>query len=194
MTIALSTGSITYAAPANETDEKSIYELEQFLSMDDDLIVFDTESALENGFSDDIVMAVNNHISDMNDWVTQGIAYIDENYAAVILFPSTRARGESKVVSYWYGLIEVYMNSDETQALINGLSNMSDTLSWTAFLSLIPNHLAGAISGIGGLTALSASVTRSQVERAAAGGNGIIMRIHTNVITGGQPVISYVSQ
>lgn len=189
-----STASVTYAAPENGTDENSIYELEQFLGMNGELIEFDSESALENGFSNDVVMAVKNNITNMNALVTQGIAYIDENYAAVILLPSTRARGESKIVSYWYGLIEIYMNSDETDALIEGLSNIGSTTSWSTMLGYLPGHLVNALSNLGGMMSLSATVSVSLIEKAAAGGNGIIMRVHTNVITGGVPVISYVSQ
>lgn len=118
----VSTGIMTYAAPIDESEDTSISELEQFLNKDDNgLIVFDTEAALSDGFSNDIITAVEAQISSMNNLVLQGIAYIDENYSAIILLPSTRARGESKVVTHWYGLTEVYMNSDEAQDLIDGL-------------------------------------------------------------------------
>lgn len=49
-----------------------------------------------------MITSVESQIASMNALITQGLAYIDENYSAIILLPSTRAQGESKIVTHWY--------------------------------------------------------------------------------------------
>ncbi|GEM_PF-599300 len=189
LAMTLSTGIMTYAAPIDEAEDTSISELEQFLKKDDNgLIVFDTEAALSDGFSNDIITAVEAQISSMNSLVIQGTAYIDENYSAIILLPSTRARGESKVVTHWYGLTEVYMNSDEAQDLIDGLSAAGDGATIGGLLGFLPGNLGSVLGGIAGILGVGTLIYRWQVEQAAAPGRGIIMYIQTDFGTTTQSI------
>lgn len=182
LAMTLSIGIITYAAPANGAENTSISELEQFLTKDDNgLLIFDTEAALAEGFSHDIVMAVDAHISSMNDLVIQGTAYIDENYAAIILLPGTRVQGESKIVTYWYGLTQVYMNSDEAQELINNLSAVGDSATIGGFLGFLPGKFGDALGGVANIVGAGTMIYRWQVEQAAASNRGIIMNIQTPI-------------
>lgn len=189
LAMTLSTGIITYAAPIDEAENTSISELEQFLSKDDNgLIVFDTEAALSDGFSNDIVTDVETQIASMNNLVIQGTAYIDENYSAIILLPSTRARGESKVVTHWYGLTQVYMNSDEAQDLIDSLSAVGDGATIGSLLGFLPGNIGSVLGGIAGILGVGTLIYRWQVEQAAAPGRGIIMNIQTNFGTSTQSI------
>lgn len=189
LAMTLSTGIITYAAPIDKVENTSISELEQFLTKDDNgLIVFDTEAALSAGFSSDIVTDVETQILSMNNLVIQGTAYIDENYSAIILLPSTRARGESKVVTHWYGLTEVYMNSDEAQDLIDSLSAVGDGATIGGLLGFLPGNIGSVLGGIAGILGVGTLIYRWQVEEAAAPGRGIIMYIQTNFGTSTQSI------
>lgn len=189
LAMTLSTGIITYAAPIDKVENTSISELEQFLTKDDNgLIVFDTEAALSAGFSSDIVTDVETQILNMNNLVIQGTAYIDENYSAIILLPSTRARGESKVVTHWYGLTEVYMNSDEAQDLIAALSTVGDGATIGSLLGFLPGNIGSVLGGIAGIFGVSILIYRWQVEQAAEPGRGIIMHIQTDFGTSTQSI------
>ncbi len=185
----LSTGIITYAVPIDDAGNPSISELEQFLTKDDNgLMVFDAETALSNGFSNDIVADVEAQILSMNNLVIQGIAYIDEHYSAIVILPSTRARGVSKVVTHWYGLTEVYMNSDEAQDLINSLSAVGDGATIGGLLGFLPGNIGSVLGGISGILGVGTLIYRWQVEQAAAPGRGIIMYIQTNFGTTTQSI------
>ena len=126
-----------------------------------------------------LLMSVESQIASMNALVTQGLAYIDENYSAIILLPSTRAQGESKVVTHWYGITEVYMNSDEAQDLIDSLAAVGDGATIGGLLGFLPGNLGSVLGRIVGIFSVSTLIYRWQVEQAAASGTGIIMYIQT---------------
>src|SRR5699024_6039875 len=92
----------TYAASqTNDNIEESIMELEKYLSLTEvGTIFFDTNEALKDGFSEEIVMAVEKNIANMNKLALEGLAQIDNSFTATIYFPSTRANGESKIITH----------------------------------------------------------------------------------------------
>ena len=76
----------TYAASqTNDNIEESIMELEKYLSLTEEgTIFFDTNEALKDGFSEEIVMAVEKNIANMNKLALEGLAQIDNSFTATI--------------------------------------------------------------------------------------------------------------
>ena len=151
-------------------------------------IYLDVESAVDAGYNEEYVTAIATHIGNMNQLVINGDAYIDETFTATAYFVSPRAKGESKVVTYWYGLTQVYMNSDEADELIANLSTIGDVTTIAGLVGLLPYALANVIGGIAGILGFGTMIYRWQVEAAAETGNGIIMNIQTNLVDGSQTI------
>lgn len=126
-----------------------------------------------------MITSVESQIASMNALITQGLAYIDENYSAIILLPSTRAQGESKVVTHWYGITEVYMISDKAQDLIDSLSAVGDGATTGGLLGFLPGNLGSVLGGIAGIFGVGTLIYRWQVEQATVSATGIIMYIQT---------------
>ena len=172
----------TYAASqTNNNIEESIMELEEYLSLtEEETIFFDTNEALKDGFSEEIVMAVEKNIVNMNELALKGVAQIDDSFTATIYVPSTRAVGESKVIYHWYGTTEIYLNSDEASDLvttmrdnyriISDISALLDALAYAA-----PSIWTQVASFAGTFGVLQNFIMLSQVEDAEAPGTGIII-------------------
>ena len=120
-----------------------------------------------------MITSVESQIASMNALITQGLAYIDENYSAIILLPSTRAQGESKVVT------QVYMISDKAQDLIDSLSAVGDGATTGGLLGFLPGNLGSVLGGIAGIFGVGTLIYRWQVEQATVSATGIIMYIQT---------------
>lgn len=114
-------------------------------------IDFDGDPAIRAGIDKDIITAVRFQIDYMNHMVLTQDAYIDDSFTLTVYFPSTRARGESKVVTHWYGLTEVYLNSTEVEELIDSFSSVGDVTSITGLVGMLPGPIASAIGNISGI-------------------------------------------
>lgn len=161
-------------------------------------IEYDLDGARDDGIDEDIILFVNTQICRMNELVLAGHAYINDNYEAVMYGVMNRAAvGENKVVTTWYGLTQLYMDSDKADALYNELSALSENLinsvNDSMYNAILENsgvnvlHIAAlGLSGYFGLYAW-------QVEQAKEPGRGIIMNVQ-NDYTNQTQSIWYTSQ
>lgn len=171
-------------------DSNSRYgNLESFMTLATNRTInFDSESAVKAGIDKDIITAVRSQIDYMNHMVLTQDAYIDDTFTLTVYFPSTRARGESKVVTHWYGLTEVYLNSTEAEELIDSFSAVGDATSISGLVGMLPGPIASAIGNISGILSFSTMIYRKQIEAAAEPGNGIIMYVQNNFEYGTQSI------
>ena len=180
------------AIPAFATESEtttSVDGMDQFMELTAaGTIYLDVESALDAGYDEMCVNAVATHIANMNQLVINGNAYIDDTFTATVYFVSPRAKGESKVVTHWYGLTEIYMNSDEADELISNLSTIGDVATVGGVFSFFSNAILGAIGNVAGIIGIGTLIYRWQVEAAAEPGTGIIMHIQTNFVDGSQTI------
>lgn len=174
----------TYAASqTNDNIEESIMELEKYLSLTDEgTIFFNTNEALKDGFSEETVMAVEKNIVYMNELALKGVAQIDDSFTATIYFLSTRAVGESKIVTHWYGTTEIYLNSDEASDFLRTVKNHGNVISdFSGFLEVlsicVPNYYTQVASLAGSFGVLLNSVQISQITNAVKPGTGIIIYV-----------------
>ena len=175
-------------AAENETTT-SVDGMDRFMELTaSGTIYMDVEGALSAGYTEQCVAAVVAHINSMNQLVINGNAYIDDTFTATVYFSSPRAKGESKVVTHWYGLTEIYMNSDEADELISNLSTIGDVATVGGVFSFFSNAILGAIGNVAGIIGIGTLIYRWQVEAAAEPGTGIIMHIQTNFVDGSQTI------
>lgn len=174
----------TYAASqTNNNIEESIMELEKYLSLTEEgTIFFDTNEALKDGFSEEIVMAVEKNIANMNKLALEGLAQIDNSFTATIYFPSTRANGESKIITHWYGTTEIYLNSDEADAFVNTMRVQAGVISdISTFLTILhevnPNHATAVASVVGSAFWLQAVLNLDYFQKIASSNRGIVIYI-----------------
>ena len=151
-------------------------------------LALDEGAAAQAGYAEDVITAIENQISAMNVAVREGKGYIDDEFNLVIYLPGTRAVGESKVVTTWYGLTQIYMNSDEAaqlKALVSGSSGGIETLE--DFFNLFEQFAEAAdfISGVANIFLASYSY---QISTAEAAGRGIIMNIQRDLVYGGETI------
>lgn len=154
---------------------------------EDGFIALDIESAKLNGISEQIILQAQTQIDYMNDLVTKGRTYINEDFDAITVFPKARAaaRGVNKTITHWYGATDYYMDSIKAQGLIDNIEKFGTEAS-----SLhLPTALANIISVMN-----KAQVW--QLKQAAKNGNGIIMRVQQNLydISNPAPIIFFLSQ
>lgn len=178
-------------APINTwaaTTEENVFELniEQYFSLSDEgIILFDVITAEQNGVNMDIINNVANQIDKMNQLVINGDAYVTDDYSVVQYLAFSRATGENKVVTHWWGLTEIYMDSAKADKLYNDLSSIGGNYTDATYESIFEE------SGINiGLYLLSAYYINYawQVGQAKAAGKGIIMNIQTDLVYGGQSI------
>ena len=151
-------------------------------------LALDEGAAAQAGYAEDVITAIENQINAMNVAVREGRGYIDDEFNLVIYLPGTRAVGESKVVTTWYGLTQIYMNSDEAaqlKALVSGSSGGIETLE--DFFNLFEQFAEAAdfISGVANIFLASYSY---QISTAEAAGRGIIMNIQRDLVYGGETI------
>lgn len=189
LSLVLVAGLTIPAFAAENYDPPSIDGMDQFMELTAaGTIYLDVESALDAGYDEMCVNAVATHIANMNQLVINGNAYIDDTFTATVYFVSPRAKGESKVVTHWYGLTEIYMNSDEADELISNLSTVGDVTTIGGALSFLPNALLSGIGNLAAIVGIGTLIYRWQVEAAAEPGTGIIMHIQTNFVDGSQTI------
>ncbi len=170
--------------------------MDQYMTLTEQgTIALDTTSAKNNGFSQEAIAKVQSQINSMNNLVLERKAYINNSFEAVTNLSRGRAavRGQSKIVRHWYGLTEVYMNSIETQALIDNFGRVSATSTMAGLLSLIPGKLFSNLGVIDTLYSVSVQGYSWQIQQAAKSGRGIIMNIQINTETN-MPMVWFVSQ
>lgn len=174
---------------ATENETTSVDGMDRYMELTTSgTIYLDAEGALNAGYSAQSVTAVSAHIDHMNQLVLTDNAYIDNTFTLTIYFMSPRAKGESKVVTHWYGLTEIYMNSDEAEELIDNLESAGSVYDLAGFVSYLPGNIASAIGGISGIFSFGTTLYLWQVEAAAQAGTGIIMHIQTNYTDGTQSI------
>ena len=174
-----------------------VVELEKYISKNlDGTLKFDAYSAINNGHDIQTVHFISNHIQMMNYYSNTYGATIDDSFTLELdlsLLSTSKsgqrginAVGESKVVTHWYGLTEIYMNSDETQQLLDNLNSISDYVTVAGFIGLVPSKFQPYISGALYYTSLGLLIYKNQIQIAASSGTGIIMYIQTNLTDGSQ--------
>lgn len=136
----------------------------------------DETAAVNAGFSSDAIATVFHQIGVMNDLLDNNAsATLSDDYTVTVLYPTPRARGVNKVVTHWYGLTEVWMDSDKAQELIRNLEMGQD--------------VGSALGGIAGnIIQGYFYVSVASVKNAAAPGRGIIMYSQYNAVVQAQNI------
>ncbi len=166
--------------------------MEKYVSIDaDSHLTFDAEKAISDGFDREAVAGIVKNILTMNELIDNYGWVLNEDYSVSIIISMNRG-GVTKVETYWYGLTKVYLNSTDTQGLINYIDNV---FNFVTDLYNLVNYLTPIVD-LGPLTYLwdlYTSIYLSQIQAAAAGGNGIIMNIF-NDQNYNQTIIYYEAQ
>lgn len=182
-----STGVVTQAAPAQNTEIDSIEGLDQYLSKNQDgTIILDEFAAQDAGYTEEAIAYVQENISYMNDMVRTKGAYIDDQFKMIYSeSPMTRARGVNKVEMLWNGNVAIYMDSDAAQEYIDamlaigdGMESVGDILDDFSFI-----QGAGVLAMFPFLYSIQARFYAIAASNAAAAGNGIILLIQRDYFT-----------
>lgn len=175
--------TLPFTASAAENSYSS--DMVQYFSITaEGTIYFDELSAEEDGVEPTLIMAVREQLGKMNRLVLEENAYVTDDYSVVMYFSGARAVGEYKVVTHWYGLTEIYLNSDQAAALLNGMKTISTGSEfWDTVLGIVPG-LGTSIA----LTNLQTMIYRADLERAEASKTGIIIYVYTDPSTTAQSV------
>lgn len=175
--------TLPFTASAAENSYSS--DMVQYFSITaEGTIYFDELSAEEDGVGSTSIMAVREQIGKMNRLILEENAYVTDDYSVVMYFASTRAAGEYKVVTHWYGMTEIYLNSDQAADLLDSMKTISTGSEfWDTVLSVVPG-LGTSIS----LTNLQTMIYRADLERAEASKTGIIIYVYTDPSTTAQSV------
>lgn len=154
-----------------EVSQSEIEELEQFVTVNsDDTLTFDSATALEQGYAEDLVSFVEQNIESMNNLVINHDGVLNSETLTVTNYIgsdiTTYSGGQSKVETNLLGVTQIYLNDTEAQNLISTYDRTGS--------------IATAVSSIGGIgasiaTAVSTQLVGGQIESAASGGNGIII-------------------
>lgn len=179
-TMLFSTTTVIYAAPIESNDSINTVEgMDRFLQKTSNgTVVLDLEGARTAGYTETAISVVQDQIDFMNNLVVNNGAYIDDNFNAIIYVPSTRARGETKVVTTWYGLTQIYMNSDDTQSFIKGLQAAGGASTIAGIVGFIPGSIATLLGKANWIFGVGVLMYTWQAEQAAASGRGIIMNVY----------------
>lgn len=178
---------IPVGATSPEPDDVSQPDMEQYFTLTSDgLISFDTDAAANDGISQDYILFVQNNVEFMNALVLNNGAYINSEFHAVVYpnRPLTRSvnGGVTETRYSWDGATLIYLNSDDTKALIESLENGEDIVTFFTDLFGPIGHLFGDIySGLN-------TITIVQLEVANRGNTGVVIKVKFNPDTGGQDV------
>lgn len=191
--------SITFTFNAVHADfvpySSELVGIDEYMSMSaDGTVSFDEMNAKNDGYSDEAITAVSNQLAEMNNLVRQGRGYIDDEFNLIIAGPSTRAVGESKVVTTWYGLTQIYLNSDEAAQLKEDVGMLTDlSMSLMEIAPYIPT-IGLAIQAVSAIGYIQIGLYYAQIVVAEEPGRGIIMNVQQDIMTGGGQSIWIVSQ
>lgn len=167
LTVAMMFSAIPVYANTNAVGVEAQYAgLEKYIvKLEEDILVFDADDAIAAGYDFEMVRYIHQNIDAMNNLIKEG-AVLNEDFSVTLYVMSARARGVTKTVVHWYGLTEVWMNSDDTNEFINALEGSGNAGSWLSgkFGAIVDAIVHGA-----------AALSLAAVKAAAAPGNGIIM-------------------
>lgn len=156
-----------YAETNSGYVEDSYIGLEEYISKSEEgVLVFDSEGAAKAGYDSKTISNVNLNIDTINYLVQEEGAILNDDFSATLYIMSARTKGVTKTVVHWYGLTEVWMNSDDTEEFIRQLEGGAGVIDWLG--DRFGNVVSGIVSGATGLYVAA-------VKAAAAPGNGIIM-------------------
>lgn len=142
----------------------------------DGIIVLDESSARQAGYSSASIDAIESNLTGMNEMISDG-AISDDTFTVTLSVQTTRAGGQSKIVRYWWGLVEVYLNSSEARRVADVYDNLSTAAQ---VLSGILKKYSLAAQAAAVVYAVSAY----QFRKAASGNRGIVITMSPNVDTG----------
>ena len=151
-------------------------------------LALDEGAAAQAGYAEDVITAIENQINAMNVAVREGKGYIDDEFNLVIYLPGTRAVGESKVVTTWYGLTQIYMNSDEAAELKAAVSGEGAAIKTLADLIAKYEKFKDVANFVSSVSSIFFASYAYQIETAEAPGRGIIMNIQRDLIYGGETI------
>lgn len=187
--------SCTTAIFADTNDDydylEYVREMERFVGIKDGTtLVFDSEAALAAGYDKDTVDNIVRHIECMNQMITEYGGILSEDYSVTVAIRSNRG-GVTTIEYYWWGLTKIYMNSDDTAAVISSLQAITGvTLSLSDVLQAL---ISLGVNPIYGGWYLYTAIYIAQMKAAATSGNGIIMNLY-NDTNYNQTIIYFESQ
>lgn len=162
--------SVVQQSHANESNlseqiPKEMYGLDYYISISNNKLCFDSNSALSNGYSNSAVEFVSNQINYMNTAIKTGSILNTEDYSvtstSLTTYVLSKAKGINKEVHHWYGLHEFWMDSEKTKQYISGLEKGN-----------VGKYIPG---WLGTVAKLYSSATIADAKMAARPGRGIIM-------------------
>lgn len=140
---------------------------------------FDKEAARGAGYTNETIEYVSGNVDGINDMIlTQGAILADDFSATIYMKSNRAAKGESKVVAWPYGPVQIYMNSEEAAEISEVLEGLSWVCGILSLISLskkakpILGEACGVASFIGGILI---SMYTAQLRVAEKGGKGIVL-------------------
>ncbi len=173
---------------ANNSIPEELLGLDIYMSISTNgTIIFDKEAALLDNYTLEGINFVDSNIRMMNAIFSSRnlySIYIDQNFNLVIVLPCLRANGESKIVSTWYGVTQIYLNSDEAAALYDNVSAFGSGVTIGGALGFLPQpygtFLGILLYGMG----VGTVIYGWQIKQAIDAGDGsIIMNIYIDPVT-----------
>lgn len=186
---------------ASNSQSFSVMDLERFLTLTDQgTIYFDVAAATLAGYPLASIVAIDEHIAMMNTLATQNGLYIDESFTLKLSMRSLpadndRIPGINHVEIYWFGLTEVYIDSEITSDLLENAKKISNTISAVDVILTINNYAAftpyaAQLNALVSTVSTVSAIQVWQIENAASHGTGIIMSTYNDGTTA-VPLISY---
>lgn len=161
----------------NDSVPAAMQGMDTYLSRNaDGIISLNEAAARQAGYSSASISTVKDNLNGMNDMVTDG-AVSDDAFVVTLSVATARSGGQSKVVRYWWGLVEVYLSSSEARQVADVYDNLSTAAS---ILSKILKKYSLAAQAASIVYAVSAY----QFRKAASGNRGIVITMSPNVDTG----------
>lgn len=176
--------AVPIGAVSTSQCDVSQLEIEKYFTLNaDGMIVFDTNSAICNGISKDDVNFVQHNVSVMNSMVLAGEAYINSDFHAISYSNWARSvTGGITGYDYaWDGSLLIYLNSDDTQKLIDDLNGGEDVATGLLGIFGVSDFFSGLYTALNQLTILQLTV-------ANRGNTGVVINVKPNFDTGGQDV------
>lgn len=176
--------AVPVGAVSTSQHDVSQLEMEKYFTLTaDGLILFDTNTAANDGISQDDIIFVQSNVTVINSLVSTGEAYINSDFHAISY--SNRARSVTGgVTGYdyaWDGSLLIYLNSDDTKKLINDLNGGEDVATGLLGIFGAPGLFSGLYTALNQLTIL-------QLTAANRGDTGVVINVKPNFDTGGQDI------
>ena len=169
-----------------------VREMERFVGIKDETtLVFDSEAALAAGYDRDTVDNVVRHIECMNQLIAEYGGVLEDDCSVRIDVNLTK-NGVTTVVTTWYGLTKVYLDSDDTSELIITMLSVYGTVSFLMNLVEVINPIVN-LTGLSFMWNLYTIIYVGQAQAAASSGNGIIVNLY-NDTNYNQTIVYFESQ